>query len=234
MREADQVREQLASVSTVDVPEPLRAALVDARGLRNIGQREHALEAEIASAQRVLAGALDALGPWRRPVDALHALDVPSAARVGALLKAESECMSAVAAARDARDAAQEELERLALQERHFAENHPVVTTAEVLAARARRDRAWSDVRSGAVDLAAGAPAVDDAIRVADQLVDAQLGATQAAATLQSLRQQVETARARVAGKRCSTTANATSPHIATRGRHALRRPACPACRSMQ
>ncbi|MBU9299780.1 chromosome segregation protein SMC [Burkholderia multivorans] len=199
MREADQVREQLASVSTVDVPEALRAALVDARGLRNIGQREHALESEIASAERVLAGALDALGPWRQPVDALRALDVPSAARVGALLKAESERMSAVAAARDARDAAQEELERLALQERHFAENHPVVTTAEVLAARARRDRAWSDVRSGAVDLAAGAPAVDDAIRVADQLVDAQLGATQAAATLQSLRQQVETARAGVA-----------------------------------
>ncbi|HEF4777499.1 TPA: AAA family ATPase [Burkholderia multivorans] len=208
MREADQVREQLASVSTVDVPEPLRAALVDARGLRNIGQREHALEAEIASAQRVLAGALDALGPWRRPVDALHALDVPSAARVGALLKAESECMSAVAAARDARDAAQEEVERLALQERHFAENHPVVTTAEVLAARARRDRAWSDVRSGAVDLAAGAPAVDDAIRVADQLVDAQLGATQAAATLQSLRQQVEESldeRAREAERGCAT-----------------------------
>ncbi|EDS99967.1 conserved hypothetical protein [Burkholderia ambifaria IOP40-10] len=123
-------------------------------------------------------------------------LDVPSAARLGALLNEASERASAAAAARDARDSAQEELERLELQEKHFAETHKVVTTAEVQAARARRDGAWGDIRSGAVDLATGAPAVDDAIRLADELVDAQLGATQAAATLQSLRQQVESARA--------------------------------------
>ncbi|WP_043176159.1 chromosome segregation protein SMC, partial [Burkholderia ambifaria] len=130
------------------------------------------------------------------PVDALRVLDVPSAARLGALLNEASERASAAAAARDARDSAQEELERLELQEKHFAETHKVVTTAEVQAARARRDGAWGDIRSGAVDLATGAPAVDDAIRLADELVDAQLGATQAAATLQSLRQQVESARA--------------------------------------
>ncbi|UQP47747.1 ATP-binding protein [Burkholderia cenocepacia] len=197
-RELAQVREQQARLSTVDVPQALRAALADAQGFRNSGSREQALAHDIAAAERTLTGALDALGQWRMPVETLRALDVPSAARLGALLKEDSERASAAAAARDARDGALEELERLVLQEKHFAENHKVVTTADVLAARARRDGAWGEIRSGAVDFATGAPAVDAAIRLADELVDAQLGATQAAATLQSLRQQVESARAGV------------------------------------
>ncbi|AJY11355.1 AAA family ATPase [Burkholderia dolosa] len=203
-RELAQAQEQLARVSTVDVPEALRAALADAHGFRSSAQREQALERDIAVAERVLADALDALGQWRKPVDMLRALDVPSAARLGALLKEESECASAVAAARTARDGAQEELERLDMQEKHFAQNHKVVTAADVRDARAQRDRAWGDVRSGARDLATGAPIVDAAIRLADELVDAQLGATQAAATLQSLRQQVESARATLARRQAA------------------------------
>ncbi|WP_415749508.1 hypothetical protein [Burkholderia cenocepacia] len=104
------------------MPEALRAALADAQGFRNSGAREQALAHEIAAAERTLSGALDALGQWRMPVDALRALDVPSAARLGALLKEDSERASAAAAARDARDGALEELERLELQEKHFAE----------------------------------------------------------------------------------------------------------------
>ncbi|MGS0894483.1 AAA family ATPase [Burkholderia stagnalis] len=203
-RELEQTREQLTKLATAEVPEALRAALADAQGFRNSGVREQALEGDIAAAERLLVGALDALGQWRQPVEVLRALEVPSTARLGALLKEESECASAVAAARAARDGAQEELERLELQARHFAENHKVVTTADVLAARARRDDAWGDVRGGAVDLATGAPAVDAAIRLADELVDAQLGATQAAATLQSLRQQVESARAGLTRKQAT------------------------------
>lgn len=42
-RELAQVREQQARLSTVDVPEALRAALADAQGFRNSGQREQAL-----------------------------------------------------------------------------------------------------------------------------------------------------------------------------------------------
>ena len=101
-RELAQVQEQQARLSTVDVPEALRAALADAQGFRNSGQREQALEQEIAAAERTLSGALDALGQWRMPVDTLRALDVPSAARLGTLLKEDSERASAVAAARDA------------------------------------------------------------------------------------------------------------------------------------
>ncbi|MGU7782294.1 AAA family ATPase [Burkholderia sp. PU8-34] len=195
-REHAQLSDRLDTLSTVDVPEALRAALADAQGFRSSGQREQALEREVVAAGRALQDALDGLGQWRRPLEALRTLDLPSASRLAALLKEDSEQASMVAAAREALENAQEELERLELQEKHFTENNKVVTTADVLSARARRDDAWGEVKRGTVSVEAGAPAVDDAIRLADELVDARLGTTQAAATLQSLRQQVESTRA--------------------------------------
>ncbi|KVP79490.1 ATP-binding protein [Burkholderia ubonensis] len=198
VRELAQLKDQLDRLSTVEAPEALRIALADAQGFRNSASREQALEREVALAERALTDALDGLGQWRRPVAALRTLDLPSTARLVAWQKDDNEHAGAVAAARDALDHAREALERLELQEKHFAENHKVVTTADVLAARARRDGAWGDIKRGAVGLDAGAPAVDDAIRLADELVDSRLGTTQAAATLQSLRQQVESARTSV------------------------------------
>ncbi|KVU29832.1 chromosome segregation protein SMC [Burkholderia ubonensis] len=198
VRELAQLKDQLDRLSTVEAPEALRIALADAQGFRNSASREQALEREVALAERALTDALDGLGQWRKPVAALRTLDLPSTARLVAWQKDDNEHAGAVAAARDALDHAREALERLELQEKHFAENHKVVTTADVLAARARRDGAWGDIKRGAVGLDAGAPAVDDAIRLADELVDSRLGTTQAAATLQSLRQQVESARTSV------------------------------------
>ncbi|KVG69344.1 ATP-binding protein [Burkholderia ubonensis] len=198
VRELAQLKDQLDRLSTVEAPEALRIALADAQGFRNSASREQVLEREVALAERALTDALDGLGQWRKPVAALRTLDLPSTARLVAWQKDDNEHAGAVAAARDALDHAREELERLELQEKHFAENHKVVTTADVLAARARRDGAWGDIKRGAVGLDAGAPAVDDAIRLADELVDSRLGTTQAAATLQSLRQQVESARTSV------------------------------------
>ncbi|MBN3785460.1 YhaN family protein [Burkholderia sp. Ac-20353] len=195
-RERAQLKDQLDGLSTVEVPDALRTALADAQGFRNSGQREQALDREVAAAARALEYALDELGQWRRPVDVLRTLDLPSTSRLAALLKEDSEQASMVAAAREALESAREELERLELQERHFTESNKVVTTADVLAARVRRDDAWGDVKRGTVGVDAGAPAVDDAIRLADELVDSRLGTTQAAATLQSLRQQVESSRA--------------------------------------
>ncbi|QGZ58263.1 ATP-binding protein [Paraburkholderia acidiphila] len=195
-RKFAQLHEQLARLPAVDVPHALRAALDDAHEFRNSVAKESALERELADAQRTVEEKRQLLGQWSKPVPALRALDLPSAARLAALQKEESECVSAVAAAREAAAAAQEDIERCELQEKHFTQGNKVVTTAEVQAARLRRDSAWDEVKDARVSLADGAPTVDDAMRLADELVDAQLGTSQAAATLQNLRQQVETARA--------------------------------------
>ncbi|WP_233887488.1 ATP-binding protein [Paraburkholderia flagellata] len=195
-RKLAQLQEQLARMHGIDVPHALRAALDDAHEFRNSVTKESALERELADAQRTVEEKRQLLGQWSKPVQALRALDLPSATRLAALQKEESERVSAVAVAREAAAAAQEDIERFELQEKHFTQGNKVVTTAEVQAARTRRDSAWDEVKEARVSLADGAPAVDDAMRLADELVDAQLGTSQAAATLQNLRQQVETARA--------------------------------------
>ncbi|WP_322028430.1 ATP-binding protein [Paraburkholderia sp. J76] len=195
-RKLAQLQEQLTRLPGIDVPLALHAALDDAREFRNSTTKESALERELADAQRTVEEKRQLLGQWSKPVQMLRALDLPSATRLAALQKEESERVSAVAAAREAVALAQEEIERVELQEKHFTQGNKVVTTAEVQAARTRRDSAWGEVKEARVSLADGAPAVDDAMRLADELVDAQLGTSQAAATLQNLRQQVETARA--------------------------------------
>ncbi|TDQ97610.1 ATP-binding protein [Paraburkholderia silvatlantica] len=195
-RKLAQLQQQLAHLPGIDVPHALHAALDDAREFRNSATKEGALERELADAQRTVEEKCQLLGQWSKPVPALRALDLPSATRLAALQKEESERMSAVAAAQEAAAAALEDTERFELQEKHFTQGNKVVTTAQVQAARTRRDSAWREVKAARVSLAEGAPAVDDAMRLADELVDAQLGTSQAAATLLNLRQQVETARA--------------------------------------
>ncbi|MEM5318245.1 AAA family ATPase [Paraburkholderia sp. JHI869] len=195
-RKLAQLQEQLARLPGFDVPHALHAALDDAREFRNSAAKESALERDLADAQRTVEEKRQLLGQWSKPVQALRALNLPSATRLAALQKEESERVSAVAAAREAAAAAREDIERFELQEKQFTQGNKVVTTAEVQAARTRRDSAWDEVKKARISLADGAPAVDDAMRLADELVDAQLGTSQAAATLQNLRQQVETARA--------------------------------------
>ncbi|HTR10899.1 MAG TPA: AAA family ATPase [Paraburkholderia sp.] len=195
-RKLAQLQDQLERLPGIDVPHALHAALDNAREFRNSAAKESALERELADAQRTLEEKLEQLGQWRKPVQALRMLDLPSATRLAALQKEENERMSALAAAREATAAAEEEIARLEMQEKHFIQGNKVVTTAQVQAARTRRDSAWDEVRHARVSLEDGAPVVDDAIRLADELVDAQLGSSQAAATLQTLRQQLEAARA--------------------------------------
>ncbi|WP_322101512.1 ATP-binding protein [Paraburkholderia sp. J41] len=195
-RKLAQLNMQRAALRDVEVSPALRAALENARDFRNHAAKESALECELAQARRTLEAALAALGPWRKPVQALRALDVPSPARLAALQKEESERANALAHARDAHATAAAEVEQLALQEKHFAQGNKVVTNADVQQARARRNEAWDDVKTARVTLAQGAPVIDDAMRLADELVDAQLGTSQAAMALQKLREQLEAARA--------------------------------------
>ncbi|WP_246791884.1 YhaN family protein [Burkholderia perseverans] len=198
-RELAQLSAQRAAIVADEVPHALRAALADAQGFRQGEAKERALAQALAESDHMLADALDQLGRWRAPVATLKTMDLPSAARLAAYQKADSDGLSAVSTARGALAEARGAFEKLALQEQHAVQGRQIVTQAEVRAERVRRDGLWSELKRGAVALDAGAPALDDAILRADQLVDAQLGTVQAAAELQALRQQLEVERARLA-----------------------------------
>ncbi|WP_186062122.1 ATP-binding protein [Burkholderia gladioli] len=215
-RALDRLRKQREAIVVEAVPDALRLALAEAQAHRHGEAKERAQEQARAEAGHALDEALDRLGRWRMPVAQLRTLDLPSAQRLNACQKADSEAASAAAMARGALGEARERFEKLALQEQHFAQGNHVVTSSEVRAAREQRDQAWGEVKRGALALPDGAAAVDDAIRHADVLVDSQLDTVQAAAELQSLRQQREAAQAELA-RREADLAEATRSLDATR-----------------
>ncbi len=215
-RALDRLHRQREAIVVETVPDALRLALAEAQAHRHGDAKERTQEQARGEAAHALEEALDRLGRWRMPVARLRTLDLPSAQRLNACQKADSEAASAAAMARGVLGEARERFEKIRLQEQHFAQGNHVVTSSEVRAAREQRDQAWGEVKRGALALPDGAAAVDDAIRHADVLVDSQLDTVQAAAELQSLRQQREAAQAELA-RREADLAEATRSLDATR-----------------
>ncbi|MEX3548061.1 MAG: AAA family ATPase [Burkholderia sp.] len=215
-RALDRLRTQRDAMVVEAVPDALRLALAEAQVHRHGDTRERAQEQARAEAGHALDEALDRLGRWRMPVAQLRTLDLPSAQRLTACQKADSEAAGAVAMARGACNEARERFEKIALQAQHFAQGNHVVTSSEVRAAREQRDQVWGEVKRGALALPGGATVVEDAIRHADVLVDSQLDTVQAAAELQALRQQREAAQAELARREADLT-GATQALDATR-----------------
>lgn len=200
-RDLQTLRGQLAGITASEVPEALRVALAEAQVLKNSRSKQRTLAQEVEDAGRQLEGALGALGRWRTSLEVMRAMELPSSARMTSLQRIELERLSAVASARDLFREAEALVERLELEEKQFTEGHKVVTSVEVYEARAGRDGAWNDIKSGVSNVDAGAPILDAAIRLADELVDSQLGTATEAAELQSIRQQAELARLDLARK---------------------------------
>jgi uncharacterized protein YhaN len=82
----------------------------------------------------------------------------------------------------------------LELQRNQFERSHHVVTMAEVSQARRERDGHWQGIKAGAVPLAEGAPRLDAAMRLADELADSRTRSEADAAEVQALRDQIERA----------------------------------------
>lgn len=189
-------RADLDGIAAAEVPPALREALAEALTFKNSGTRQRGLKSAVKQAGEKLGHALAALGGGHVSVDTLRTMDAPSTERVGTLQRARAEGLRSVAYARETLEGLQAEVIRLELAERQFEGAHKVVTPTDVHEARTRRDDAWRSLKSSEVPLGSGAPVLDAAIRLADELVDSQLGTATEAATLQNIRQQLELARA--------------------------------------
>ena len=193
-KQLSELGEQLAAVPAASASVELRHAFSAAMAFKNFAATRATLQSTVASHRRKADVALNAIAAWQMSIDQLRKMSLPSVQRLALMQQQASEHRSAVKAARNALENARADVERLTLQETHFTENNRVVTANEVREARAQRDAAWANVKTGAVKLQTGAHTVDQAIRLADELVDTQLGTVQSTAALQQLRQEVETA----------------------------------------
>ncbi len=195
-RELESLQQELLVDPPAPVGEELRQALSRAQALGSSASRQLALERTVAATARQLDHALATLGNWRAPVTVLRSRPLPPMSRINALSQEEKALEAALAAAAVSAASARHEVEALTLRERQFTQVHKVVTAGEVHAARSVRDDTWRAIRDQAVPLSQGAPHLDAQLRLADELVDAQLTGATDAAELQALRHQLEVAQA--------------------------------------
>lgn len=183
---------QAKQLAAAGVSVPLRLALEEAQGFKAGAARLNSLGQNVDAARVALQSALAELGRWTMGVQQLRALSLPSAARVVELSRERDRLARQVSDAHDRVAQDKAELARLELKAKQFEQGGKLVTQAEVRQARMQRDEAWQRVRRGELELDDGAPLVDAGIRLADELVDAQLGSSSEAAALQTVRQGAE------------------------------------------
>ena len=192
--ELDAAATELEQTAAGEVSLSLRSALSDAQAYKSADATQASLAATVKLSQRAADTALSALGQWTKPLEALQQMAPPSTAKLTILVSEQQRLESARNTAEDRTVEAQEELDIANLEVRQFAEARHIVTGTEVREARTDRDAKWSSIKSGATPLVAGAAALDSAISLADELVDAQLDSATEAAQLQSLRYRVDRA----------------------------------------
>ncbi len=191
-REIENLSADLATEPDLSISAELRAAVTQAQVYRNAESSLQALSNAVALAERNKNSALDTLGTWSRPIEALREMTLPSIERLTALRTQRTKLEGDVDSARQRVEEASAAHEDAQLAARQFEAARQVVTADEVRGARAKRDQTWSNLKSGVASLESTAPALDSEIDLADQLADAQHASATAAAELQSLRQRVE------------------------------------------
>jgi uncharacterized protein YhaN len=207
---------QRRMLSVSSVPPVLRVALAEARAL---GDTDAALargEALLGAAERELATACAALGAGSSDPAALRALVVPSEADIRVRLQREADdaLASRTLDERHADLRAQAELARLGIAQ--YRRTHHPIGQAELAEARARRDAAWGDIRSGAAVLPGAGAGFETQLRHADALADQRHDKAQEASELQSridalerLQLQLDETAARRAAQRARCDADA-------------------------
>ena len=191
-RDIDTLSAAVAGSGALTISTALRAALLHAHGVRTSAQQQRLLFAAIDSAERVSCDAQQALAPWPWDAPTLRAMHLPSQQRLAALRDARQVLVASVRASDERLAQATAELENARCAVQQFAAASRIVTRHDVQTARQLRDQTWAALKDGTRVLSSGAIALDNAIALADQQVDAQLGSTADAAELLSREQRFE------------------------------------------
>lgn len=190
--EIEAVQKQLAELQTGAVPPALRAALEKARSL---GEPDAAIQKQqgtVAKAKATLEAAMQALGPWRKPVSALETMQPPPENRLSLLIQERQTLHAERKAANKQREAQEAEVARVGMEVDQFKDRHRPTAQEAVMQARRDRDASWSAIKAGEVAPEAAAPQFEAQVQLADVMADARLDDVEEAAGLQSLQQRLE------------------------------------------
>jgi chromosome segregation protein len=193
--EAKELQGKLDTSPDARVDPRLSQALSEALPYKNTESKQKNLHAAVTAAEAALKRALGALGRSEITEDSLRSMNLPSLERVAVFRANRQEIAQQAELARSLMEQSKETAAKLELQVSQFERSHKVVTAGEVSGARRERDDKWGAIKSGTLALSDGAPQLDVALRLADELVDARTLSETDGVTLQGLRDQHENAK---------------------------------------
>ena len=196
----DTLKEKLAAFASQGPDAQLVEVLEMALPFKASDAKLKALAAAAQSARTLARNALTNLGRPALTEHLIRSLRLPSLDRVNAYRQGRQEVVQALELARSLAAQSQAKADGLALSLKQFERSHQVVTVAQVSDARRDRDHHWAGIKAGSLSLTEGAPRLDTAIRLADELGDSRTRSEADAAEVQALRDQIERAAQEQAG----------------------------------
>ncbi|MDP9896776.1 uncharacterized protein YhaN [Variovorax boronicumulans] len=190
----DTLKEKLAASASQGPDAQLVEALETALPFKASDANLKALAAAAQSARTLARNALTGLGRPALTEDLLRSLRLPSLERVNAYRQGRQEVVQALELSRSLAAQTRTTADVIALNLKQFERSHQVVTVAQVSDARRDRDHHWAGIKAGSLSLTEGAPRLDTAIRLADELGDSRTRSEADAAEVQALRDQIERA----------------------------------------
>jgi uncharacterized protein YhaN len=190
--ELARVQADLDALEVTAVSAGLEPALLAAQALQQAPGQLHKAGAALAAQAQEVETRLAALAPWRKPIAELQAMFLPAEERLAQLRAERAELALEKRTLAKSVTAARARVELTELEISQFREARRVVTAADVKQARGKRDHAWLRIKTGELDLAAGAPGLDEGMQLADELVDSQLGSVSESAHLLGLQQRLQ------------------------------------------
>ena len=184
--------DQLTELQTGEVKPALRTALAGARAL---GETESAMQKQrgaLSKANAALEGAFRSLGPWRKPMAELAAIQPPGQPTISRFTRERQDLVAERKVVLTRLEEQKATVARVELEISQFKELHQPTTHEAVVQVRHERDVSWSAIKAGAIGLQAGAPAFEGAMLRADQTADTRLDSVEDATALQSLQHQFE------------------------------------------
>jgi chromosome segregation protein len=190
----DTLKEKLAASASQGPDALLVESLEMALPFKASDANLKALAAAAQSARTLARNALTSLGRPALTEDLLRSLRLPSLERVNAYRQGRQDVAQALELGRSLATQSQTTADGIALSLKQFERSHQVVTVAQVSDARRDRDHHWAGIKAGSLSLTEGAPRLDTAIRLADELGDSRTRSEADAAEVQALRDQIERA----------------------------------------
>lgn len=192
----DELKEKLESTASQTLDPQLVQALELALPFKTTESKLKGLAGAASAGQTVARHALASLGRPELTEELLRSLRLPSLERVTTYRTNRQDIVQAAGLAHSLSEQSKTAVAALELKRTQFERSHQVVTLAEVSDARRERDGHWLGIKAGAVPIADGAPRLDVAMRLADELADSRTRSEADAAEVQALRDQTERATA--------------------------------------